>query len=264
VLKRHILKSLGVSFVSVIVSVFASVLAMQLVNGEIDAIGIVLPLTIPALVSYPISNFFFRQKDALLETLTALEEAHQQLEVMHAEAEKMANLDLMTGILNRHSFLEQFRTMRRQSDKGALLVIDVDHFKNVNDTYGHQKGDEALIAIVASFNKIMRENDILGRLGGEEFGVFLSNVTPRQAQQFAERIRKGVEDIEFEPEPGLFYVLTISIGVVMARGDKTIADLMCIADKRMYAAKNTGRNRVVTNDTGTIKKPKKNNQEFAA
>ena len=133
------------------------------------------------------------------------------------------------------------KNLRRGDDKGALLVIDVDFFKKINDNFGHQKGDIALIEIAASLEQTIRKSDLSGRPGGEEFAVFLSKVNSKQAIKIAEKMRRAVEQIQFEGLP----TLTISVGIVMARGGENISELVNIADQRMYLAKRNGRNRVV-------------------
>jgi diguanylate cyclase (GGDEF)-like protein len=124
----------------------------------------------------------------------------------------------------------------------------------VNDTFGHQQGDAAILAVVDRLNVNTRDEDVLGRLGGEEFGVFLSNVDVAQASNLAERIRAAVEDMKFEPKPGLFHPLTISIGVVIVEGVQPIDNLMHVAGERMYFAKQSGRNWVVADTLAEVQK----------
>ena len=99
----------------------------------------------------------------------------------------------MTGMLNRESFFAALEGSRRKSDRGALLIIDADHFKKINDNFGHLTGDAALLEIAAAISRAIRVGDILGRIGGEEFGAFLVGASDKEAIRVAERIRREVE-----------------------------------------------------------------------
>ena len=105
----------------------------------------------------------------------------------------------MTGMLNRESFFAALDGSRRKTDRGALLIIDADHFKKINDSYGHLTGDTALLEIAAAISRAIRAGDMLGRIGGEEFGAFLVGASDQEAIRVAERIRREVELIRFQP-----------------------------------------------------------------
>jgi len=136
------------------------------------------------------------------------------------------------------------RVTREQAKaEGALLVIDVDHFKNVNDSYGHDTGDEALRLIAATIRNSVRDVDIVGRLGGEEFGVFLPGLSRDLTAGIAERIRLAIHETAFAPE-GKPHRLSVSIGGVTLLQEASFTDLYRIADQHLYAAKNDGRDRV--------------------
>lgn len=190
---------------------------------------------IPLLIAPP---FFFY----LLSKLRQLAIAHDQLLVL-------ASTDGLTSCLNRIAFttlvdayLERVDLQERRRE-GALLVMDVDHFKNVNDTFGHNAGDDALKLIVRSIRSTLREGDLIGRMGGEEFSVFLPGTPPDRAIVVAERIRKTVKAAKFCPA-GLPYDLSISIGGVTYVRPTSFSELFKLADKRLYDAKGNGRNRV--------------------
>lgn len=193
-------------------------------------------VVIPLLLAPPL--FYF-----LLTKLRALSIAHHRLEVV-------ASTDSLTSCLNRAAFstlveayLEKFGTDRTHG-QGALLVIDVDHFKRINDSYGHDVGDEALCLIAAAIRQNLRERDLLGRLGGEEFSVFLPGATEPQSRKIAERIRETVEAVLFAPvaDP---HPLSVSIGGAPFAGGTTFSSLYRTADQRLYVAKRAGRNKVI-------------------
>lgn len=129
----------------------------------------------------------------------------RQLALAHAEMARLASTDSLTDVLNRGAFnflVETYldRLPRAAVDNGSLLIIDADHFKSINDSLGHQEGDNALKLIALTIQKALRPSDLLGRLGGEEFGVFLPGATRPQAMQIAERIRARIEGTPF-PSP---------------------------------------------------------------
>jgi diguanylate cyclase (GGDEF)-like protein len=190
---------------------------------------------IPAVIAPP--AFFF-----LLTMVRQLTQARQQLEVV-------ASTDSLTSCLNRAAFatlveayLEKFS--HTPTSHGAMLVIDVDYFKRVNDALGHDVGDEALKAIASAIRGTLRNVDLVGRLGGEEFSVFLPGAPPEQCAEIAERIRLAVDRIEFAPDNER-WPLSVSIGGIIFGSTATFSDLYRSADRQLYEAKRRGRNRVM-------------------
>jgi len=162
----------------------------------------------------------------------------------------MATTDGLTGVANRRYFLElaeqEVSRAQRYSRPMSLLMLDLDHFKSVNDTYGHDIGDMALITAVKAITRILRDQDICGRLGGEEFGVLLPETNEKQAQQTAERVRAEVEATPVVLFDGNELKLTVSAGTASLEAEETSTlEVLCKrADVALYAAKNNGRNRV--------------------
>lgn len=165
------------------------------------------------------------------------------------ELERLARIDVLTGLANRRHFMvlaeqELTRTLRYG---GALsvLMIDIDHFKNVNDTHGHQTGDLVLQRLGGLCREALREVDCIGRIGGEEFAVVLPLTDGARALEVAERLRRTVADTEVALERGLPLRFTLSIGVTTLVDRGTNLDtLLGQADSALYEAKRTGRNRV--------------------
>jgi len=172
-----------------------------------------------------------------------------ELSARTAELHHLATTDLMTGVHNRHSFMQdlyrEFVRGRRYRTPLSLLVFDLDFFKQINDGYGHAAGDEALRAFAKAAGECLRGMDVLGRLGGEEFGILLPNTVLDQAEIVAERIRAAVTEIAIETEYGTVR-FTTSVGVAQSvEGDDSVDTLLARADAALYAAKAAGRNRVV-------------------
>ena len=171
----------------------------------------------------------------------------REMAIAHHELLEISATDSLTSCFNRRAFtalvegyLEKLEGRERE---GALLVIDVDHFKSVNDTFGHDRGDEALKLIAQGIRSAVRQSDIVGRIGGEEFSVFLPSTPPGLMKLVAERIRLAVTELKFAPD-GKQYDLSVSVGGAAFRFRTSFADLYGKADKRLYDAKRNGRNQV--------------------
>lgn len=166
---------------------------------------------------------------------------------LHLEMEMMAITDGLTGLLNHRRFQErlseEFRRIGRHPEPLSLILADLDHFKKINDTYGHPTGDEVLKKIAGILKKMVRDIDIVARYGGEEFAIILVNTEREGAYKLAERIRKEVEKRSFS-FGGRKIPLTLSLGIASYPGDSRIKeDLISKADKALYQAKAEGRNR---------------------
>jgi diguanylate cyclase len=173
----------------------------------------------------------------------------RQLAIAHHELLSIATTDSLTALLNRRAFTETVdRHLARAQDAaaptpGGLLVIDVDHFKMVNDNYGHDVGDEALKLVAASIRSAVRDTDLVGRMGGEEFCVFIPGLPPEHIRVLADRIRLAVSEAIFAPNSHRHY-LAVSVGGVTFDHASTFSELYRGADQRLYRAKRMGRNRV--------------------
>ena len=173
-----------------------------------------------------------------------LSAAKDEIGLRHREA---ALVDPLTGVLNRRGFeAEAERILLRAARDGtstALLVLDLDHFKAVNDTWGHPVGDLALRAVANTVAEELRGGDVLGRLGGEEFVIALAGNRTDQAAVLAERVRRAVATLPIRGGEASVD-LTVSIGVAAHRGATSLDKLMAHADAALYRAKAAGRNRV--------------------
>jgi diguanylate cyclase len=174
---------------------------------------------------------------------------HRELAKAHHRLLKDAATDGLTLCLTRQAFtilveayLERTAQLETRGE-AALLIIDVDHFKAVNDQFGHVSGDEALRMISAEIKENVRENDLVGRIGGEEFGVFLPGADRGEAEVVAERIRASVNAAMFSPQGGPV-ALSVSVGATVDSARSSFEEMFSMADECLYAAKNNGRNRV--------------------
>jgi diguanylate cyclase (GGDEF)-like protein/PAS domain S-box-containing protein len=178
------------------------------------------------------------------------------------QVRELANSDDLTGLCNRRHFLElagrEFERARRHDYPVSLVMFDVDHFKEVNDTYGHRAGDLVLRELALKCRSVLRSTDVVGRLGGEEFAVLLSHANLKGAAQTADRIRQAVESMRVGGGThGDGIMITISVGVTQLAADAmappdTLDLVLERADKALYQAKGAGRNSVVTSEGETV------------
>ena len=235
-------KSTFVAVSSLVASLLLAITVVSAVGGVLDANAWLMLTICPLMISWPASAFSFWQSERLKTAHRDLARTHAQLAAAHRRLAEKASRDQMTGMLNRESFFAALDGSRRKADRGALLIIDADHFKKINDSFGHLTGDTALLEIAGAISRAIRVGDVLGRIGGEEFGAFLVGASDQEAARVAERIRIEVELIRFKPEDERTVPLTVSIGGTPCAPDADVSDLMRAADKRLYEAKNRGRN----------------------
>lgn len=179
-----------------------------------------------------------------------------QLREVSAELDRLARTDALTGIANRRAFFDvlgvEFRRSRRYGRQLSVLMLDLDHFKDVNDRWGHPFGDHVLRQVADIIATNVRESDILGRYGGEEFAVALPETTVEGAEAVGEKLRQAVEAHEFraegippDGEPPVRITVSIGVAALPVEEDQDEVELIGRADQALYEAKRTGRNRVV-------------------
>jgi diguanylate cyclase (GGDEF)-like protein len=174
----------------------------------------------------------------------------------NTELKRLATTDSLTGAFNRRHFLElaakEMARMRRYRHSVSCLMLDIDHFKQVNDRFGHDVGDRAIIATVEMARKALRTEDVFGRLGGEEFAAMLPMTAIDKAEQVAERLRIAISVIRI-PTPQGELAFTVSIGLVeVAPEGESFEQALKRADEALYQAKHLGRNRTVTVPLATV------------
>ena len=168
-----------------------------------------------------------------------------QLKEQNVLLDKLASIDTLTGIYNRRFLFElankTFQKAKRTDENYTLMALDLDYFKNINDTYGHNVGDKVLATFANVVKSVLREGDLFGRTGGEEFMVVLTDSNEKNIHTISEKIRNEVEKTTYEIDS---LQITVSIGVAFLRTDDTLEDVMIRADKYLYYAKENGRNQI--------------------
>jgi len=178
-----------------------------------------------------------------------------ELEASRRLLTEQATTDPLTRLKNRRAFFEngvqRLSMARRYNTDLSLIIADVDYFKRINDTYGHQAGDEVLVSVAHVLSNLTRAEDTVARIGGEEFAVLLPDTNRLGAAVLAERIRAAVEQEKFILGDKIVSV-TLSVGMAsyLAERVDSVDQLLNIADRRLYLAKKSGRNRICVNDEG--------------
>jgi diguanylate cyclase (GGDEF)-like protein len=165
----------------------------------------------------------------------------RQLRALTTELERLATRDPLTRCLNRRGLSQAVASLDRAGGRSiAVLVADLDHFKDINDRFGHARGDEVLVAVAEAIRRAVREEDVVARTGGEEFTIVLADADAARARSVAERVRRAIAAAHATTR------VTTSIGVALSTSeDVTLDRLHVAADRAMYVAKQTGRDRVV-------------------
>ena len=173
---------------------------------------------------------------------------------LERELQRLATTDMLTGIANRRAFLETAESAYAHSchsgEPLTLLMLDLDHFKAINDRYGHLEGDRALVAFAQAVKSQLRASDAVGRLGGEEFGVLLPLTTLAEGLEAAHRILQSVRSLQLSDDTGQAYRITTSVGVgAFRQSDRSLRDMLDRADQALYLAKHRGRDQIASLET---------------
>ena len=212
-------------------SIALSYVVLAVMGQKMDAPDVALAIVMPIFMSTPAMLYITMH--------------HQRLKHAMAELDILASTDALTNTLNRRAFTANASALLEPGSRhlGTLLVADADNFKAINDRFGHEAGDEALKLMVRAIQDSVRAGDLVGRLGGEEFGVFLVEADYETARVAADRIRAAVAALHFAPG-GTPHPLSVSIGGATAHDRSRFAELFRIADQQLYGAKAAGRNRI--------------------
>jgi diguanylate cyclase (GGDEF)-like protein len=194
--------------------------------------------------------------DEPLEVVMVMRDITER-KILEEKLSALALTDGLTGILNRRAFDEalnsEWKRTLREGSQISLLMLDIDHFKQFNDKYGHQAGDDCLRAVAVAVSGAVRATDVVSRYGGEEITVILPSTSTLGAVETAEKIRSSIEALQIphegNPEGGGWLTVSVGVATALARQGGTIRmpeSLLLAADNAMYKAKHEGRNRVAT------------------
>ncbi|MCO6186973.1 GGDEF domain-containing protein [Rhizobium sp. L1K21] len=223
-------------------------------------VALSLAILCPLFIGGPMSAVQFLALHRTKMARMAADEANQKLEAMHAELMSLHSelvetnrRDSLTGILNRGAFMGELAKLSAAEKAGALFVLDADHFKSINDNHGHVEGDLVLKALTAAIAAKLPQGALFGRIGGEEFAVFVSALSTHAAFHHAENMRLNAETVRLYTRAGDLICPTISLGGVLLTGRFDVSEAMRIADTNLYRAKSEGRNKTVIGNLALAK-----------
>ncbi|WMT86298.1 GGDEF domain-containing protein [Pelagibacterium sp. 26DY04] len=216
---------------AVAISVAVSYLLLETFSQGIGEIGLIAAIVAPLVLGGPMV-FYMSMRQF-------------ELQMAYDRLEQAAARDSLTNCFHHGAFVEAVTASLGDAANGggALLMIDADHFKSINDRFGHASGDTALKLIVSAIRSSMDRPNIIGRVGGEEFGVFLPGASAEHAAHIAETIRRAVLAIQFDTG-GQVCTLSVSIGGAVVKEPVQFGDLFRLADERLYKVKAGGRNNI--------------------
>ena len=228
---------------------------MEIVDSKTELLYLITILTsivFILLITYTVNSIYVRELNILKLNKTLEVKVNQRTKELKNANKKLleiSSVDFLTNIPNRRYFFEvgnkSFHLAKREKHPLSIIYIDIDHFKSINDNYGHNIGDEILKLVSSKMNKLIRKSDILARTGGEEFTILLNNTDKENAFILAEKLRTTIEnscyrDKEFEIQ------VTISLGISeLQNDDEELDSIISRADKALYKAKNESRNKTV-------------------
>jgi diguanylate cyclase (GGDEF)-like protein len=254
-LGRVVAKATITTVLSIAASLLLAVTIVPALGGIVDGNAWLMIVLCPLLIAWPASAYQFWQHERLKRAHQeigrlhhALGRAHEELRARNQELAVRARHDGMTGLLNREGFFAEVSRALARGRDGALLVIDADHFKDINDRHGHPTGDAALIAIASAIRLALPEGDFCGRIGGEEFAAYLHGVTAAEANAIAEALRQAVAACSVPTPSGQSVSLAVSIGGRLSHPGQTLEQLVIEADRQLYEAKRRGRDQVVVDE----------------
>ena len=233
--KKAIIAITAVSMTLSVVATLANLYAFGFLNSSYVTIAsIYIAMLIPLIVAFPVAWF----------TVNMVLEIHK----LEEEARLLLTYDALTGLLSRRAFLGQSNTLCelavQQGKSFTILVLDVDHFKHINDDYGHALGDRVLEAFGSIARTLLQDGELGGRIGGEEFAFLLPDSTVEQACHFAERLHQTIGETVIE-EHEVAVRFSVSIGIVVCAQQIGVEKAIVLADKALYQAKKNGRNQSV-------------------
>ncbi len=192
-----------------------------------------------------VGSMFFFLLPILLACLYLFEILLQQWRTRETAIQALSRLDPLTNVMNRRSISNQLEKLNQQADQlYSVILLDLDHFKNINDHFGHSLGDEVLVNVAKCLTENLRDQDMIGRFGGEEFIILLPNTSTTQAKSIAERCRIAISQLSFISEDHQEFSVSASFGISSSQNASESHLIISQADQALYAVKANGRNQV--------------------
>ncbi|MFS8045996.1 GGDEF domain-containing protein [Rhizobium sp. BR 314] len=217
---------------------------VPLLGGQVDGAGLLMAIICPLTIAIPVSAVHFHQAEKLRRAEASAANALVRLARIYEELRVQSRLDGLTGIPNRQTFQKELADISKMGTPGGLLFLDLDHFKSINDRYGHAIGDEVLRKVGRLLSSRCGPGDLTGRLGGEEFVLFFGDLAVGDMFERCEEIRLAVARLDVRASTGATVRVSVSIGAVYCEAGFDAEGCLGDADRNLYAAKAGGRNTV--------------------
>lgn len=244
--QRIALKTLATAAFALALTLLISSIFVPLLGGKLAGVGLIMTIVCPLLTATPVSAIHYLNSERLRIAKNDVKVAKETLESAYIELQNSSRKDYLTETLNRQAFLDELEAVSNSSRAGSLLFIDLDHFKAINDTHGHATGDHALRKVGLLLSKLTDNNGFVGRVGGEEFSIFVAKSDSKHIADFAESVRRKINSIRVIAPNNLRVHLSASIGISVCHPGFTVGDALLEADEKMYIAKDRGRNLIVS------------------
>lgn len=238
-------KAIATGIIALGLTLLITIIFVPMMGGRLAGAGLVMTIVCPLATAIPMSALHYLNSERLRLAKTDALNTRDELEKLNALLHKNAREDSLTGVLNRSTFLDELIMVSDNQQSGGLLFIDLDHFKTINDTYGHATGDAALRRIGRLLLRLTEKHGFAGRLGGEEFGFFIHSTDTGFIYNYAEKVRMEISNLRIVATNNKIVPVTASIGVTICRRGFDLDKALLEADEKMYAAKQQGRNLIV-------------------
>lgn len=241
-----IAKSLLTGLLSLLASLSLSFAFVPMMGGQVAGAGLVMTIVCPLAISIPASAMMFWQSERVRRAEKIASDALAKLALAYEELRLQSRRDSLTGLLNRGAFLEELDAFSRNGMTGALIFLDLDHFKSINDRHGHAAGDEVLRRTGRILSTYRGQFDIAGRLGGEEFALFQGGIAMKDMPKRCEDVREAIGGVDIRSTSGAKIGVSASIGALYCGAGFDSHACLKAADINLYEAKARGRNQVVS------------------
>ncbi|MFK4823834.1 GGDEF domain-containing protein [Paenochrobactrum sp. BZR 588] len=223
-------RTVVISVIAAAASISISTFVRYLTGANSDTITIIVRLSLPFLIAVPLGIFWFSR-------LERLEESYRNAVKQANELALFANVDPLTGLLNRRSFIEQFKAATIARVRGWFLIADIDYLKDINDQYGHPVGDDAVIAVAEAMQSVLPPDCLIARIGGDEFCAFIPKASCSNLDNTVALISKQADKLLQKKRLEVDQGLSVSVGYIAVRTGQSFEDVMSLSDKKLYRKK---------------------------
>jgi diguanylate cyclase (GGDEF)-like protein len=227
----HVLKRTAIiAIIAACASISLSICIRYFTGTRSDTVTMIARFALPFMVAIPIGIFWFSR-------LERLEESYRHAVKRANELARVANVDPLTGALNRRSFIEHFKIATSAGVKGWFLIADIDYLKNINDQYGHPVGDDAVIAVAQALVRKLPLESLIARIGGDEFCAFVPKAACNNIDDIITQISHEADILLRKKRSNIEQLLSVSIGYITVRPGQSFEDVMSLSDERLYRKK---------------------------